>query len=47
MGGSEILYNDDLGTEIPHNEGVLEPVAPKDVAEINFGKMLTGVEPVQ
>ena len=38
-GGSEVVYNSDLGTEVPHDEGVLEPVAPKDVAKIDFGKI--------
>ena len=31
-GGSEVEYNTELGTEIPHDEGVPEPVAPVDAA---------------
>ncbi|XP_071927679.1 uncharacterized protein [Coffea arabica] len=38
-GGSEVEYNTELGTEIPHDEGVPEPVAPVDVADIDFGQM--------
>ena len=37
--GSKVEYNTDLGTSIPRDEGVLEPVAPKDVAKLDFGKI--------
>ena len=38
-GGSDVEYDTDLGTAIPHDEGVPEPVAPRDVANLDFGKM--------
>ena len=38
-GGSEVVYNTEFGTEIPHDEGVPEPVAPRDAANIDFGQM--------
>ena len=39
QGDSEILYNNDFGIEIPRDEGVLEPVAPRDLSAIDFGQM--------
>ncbi|XP_027082016.2 uncharacterized protein [Coffea arabica] len=38
-GGSGVDYNEELGVETPHDEDALEPVAPKDLANIDFGKM--------
>ena len=38
-GGSEVVYNEELGVELPRDEGVEEPVAPMDAANIDFGKM--------
>ena len=38
-GGSDVEYDTDLGTAIPRDEGVLEPVAPKNAANLDFGKM--------
>ena len=36
---SEVLYNDDLGSEISRDEGVLEPAAPLDLTRIDFGQL--------
>ena len=38
-GNSEVLFNDDLGIEISRDEGVLEPVALRDLSTIDFGQM--------
>ena len=36
---SEVLYNDELGTELPHDEGVLEPATPPDLSTIDYGQV--------
>ena len=35
----EVLYNDDLGTEVPRDEGVQEPSTPPNVTTLNYGQM--------
>ena len=35
----EVLYNDDLGNEVPKDEGVQEPSTPPNVATMNYGHM--------
>ena len=35
----EVLYNDDLGNEVPRDEGVQEPSTPPNVATLNYGQM--------
>ena len=38
---AEILYNDDLGNEVPRDEGVQEPSSPPNVATLDYGQMPT------
>ena len=38
---TEILYNDDLGSEVPREEGVQEPSSHPNVATLNYGQMPT------
>ena len=38
-GGSEVLYNDALGTEVPSDERVLEPATLLDLAAVNFSQL--------
>lgn len=38
-GSSEVLYNDELGVGVPHDERVAEPIAPGNLSDIDFGHL--------
>ena len=37
--GSEELYNDELGSEVPRDERVQEPATPSDLLGVDFGQL--------
>ena len=37
--GSEVLYNNKLGSEMPQDEGVQEPATPPDLLIVDFGQL--------
>ena len=38
---TEVLYKDDLGNEVPRDEGVQEPAPPPDLSALDYSQMPT------